>query len=65
MKSNTKRWNVKLDNETYRAMTRMAKEEGRSHTEVMRRAVLAREIHVKSRTSESLDVRGKKEGVGE
>ena len=54
MKSNTKRWNVKLDNETYRAMTRMAKEEGRSHTEVMRRAVLAREIHVRGKDSDNL-----------
>ena len=43
---------IKVDLETYKAIARMAKEEERTHTNIIRRSVLAREIHV----------RGKKEG---
>ena len=56
---------IRVTKEGYRAVRRMAKEEQRTLRQTLELCILAREIHVKSRTSESLDVRGKKEGVGE
>ena len=58
---NNKDKRVRVTPEAYRAIRRMAKDEKRTLRQTLELCVLAREIHVKSRTSESLDVRGKKE----